>query len=960
MEQLSVDLIAVIAGIELQDKEELEVEARIWNIDAQSFHTLEASLRNSDWKVVTELTRSTSATIEEGVTARIIEWLDQKRAPLYQFKKHVWHGDDKNLSIRYSVEVELEVSVDEIPEKVKWTRIVTRERTRYARDSVAIDLTVLTYEDEHREWQVEVELLDFDQSKELFKTAIEVARIARNTEFLWTTAERNTVLKSINTLIRSTDMTQLQLPYTRPLQWSDMNWERMMVQNKYHMSGKADGERRVLWFDPHGVWLVSHTLKFNLVSREQTAYNGCLFDGEWVPSLDLFLIWDAISLPPLNVSTTWNSYDKRRKAGKQKLHHAQFNKLIVKWKKTVLCEDADQWFSTVNQILDHTAYPIDGIVLIPEKGLWSDNVTTIKWKAPSRLTADFYVDKAHKLYVWKGKLVPFAERIVANELLEKTRLPAILECAWNGTAFEAVKVRADRERPNGLKVAYDTRELLRDPILEADIRGQTLKLAFKYHNRIKRNLFDEAKSKSTLLDIGSGRGGSVNLSWSHYKHIIAVEPDASNRVELERRIGASGQQTKVTVLPVKGEATEIIRKTVFETFETGRVGVIALMLSLSFFWSDPTTLHALIETITSCTDSGSELIFLTIDGRCTAQLFHPALGGIARDKIVFANATYELKEGQVTIDHPGSIVGKQQEWLVNLAEFEALLRPFGFEYVKKSWTRAEEEKFLPHDARVYSSMYSYGRMVRRSPKYTSIVRPLEPIFSKSLERRGFRSLPVSWLDEEGNVRTEIAVGDDEWLPLTTSLASDLVRIAVIADGSCILHALLKAVYVPYQNNESAAYRISLAERVRREMARMLSPEIWAAIDDGELIKRVTEMVEPRLSKGKMFDYTLNGMKRMLNSDYWMGDETYSLLATIFNCNILFWFGTDSEIYADDWVWDTDKPVVMLVNNGHHCELIGKRREGVIQTVWSKADPFLAMVKGRFQHLPQRHALRLSI
>ena len=113
---------------------------------------------------------------------------------------------------------------------------------------------------------------------------------------------------------------------------------------------------------------------------------------------------------------------------------------------------------------------------------------------------------------------------------------SVVEYRWDiiSKKLVAMRIRNDKLYPNKIEVARDNWDMIADPIPIELMEGRTNKLLEKYHNRNKKNLFDDAytrfitingsKLRPNLLDIGSGRGGDV-LKWINFGKIVAVEPN---------------------------------------------------------------------------------------------------------------------------------------------------------------------------------------------------------------------------------------------------------------------------------------------------------------------------------------------------------------------------------------------------------------------------------------------------
>ena len=281
--------------------------------------------------------------------------------------------------------------------------------------------------------------------------------------------------------------------------------------------------------------------------------------------------------------------------------------------------------------------------------------------------------------------------------------------------FKAVKSREDKLSPNRLEVALDDWEDINRPITAADISGQTLTLTFEEAKRAKKNLLRLLPDNSVILDIGTGRGGDLNR-FPRNSVIIAVEPNAENLTELNKRIVSLRMGNRVLVLPTNGEDTATITAAVKTVSPVG-VDAVTLMLSMSFFWATSQHLDALVATIRNTLKPGGKILFVTIDGDTVAQMFEPVFSSptVWRDRINFNGGKLRLypsvqssqfKRGRpLYIQLPQTtIVGDQLEYLVFLEDFSSRL---GSNFTLTTRYRLDQ-KLLTKGARSFLDLYSAG------------------------------------------------------------------------------------------------------------------------------------------------------------------------------------------------------------------------------------------------------------
>jgi SAM-dependent methyltransferase len=382
-----------------------------------------------------------------------------------------------------------------------------------------------------------------------------------------------------------------------------------------------------------------------------------------------------------------------------------------------------------------------------------------KWKEQHDITIDFALKwtqnglELHSYDEEKKASVPFRGSAInpltpemidsTNELTRDKPSDLVVEYEWiNSTPahpkglFRPRRIRYDKSGPNRLEVALDDWEDIMNPITAEDIKGQTIKMTRSYFNRVKTDLYRTINKKfpngANILDIGSGRGGDVS-KWKMLTAkdrsgrpvpgtgiVVAVEPNESNRTELESRIRSNRMEDKVIVVPSGGQDTQIITQLVRQSVPGGKVDAVTLMLSMSFFWETDSNLDALVNTIVSNLKPGGIIVFLTIDGNVVEQIFEPALGGtfITDKRIVTADLHLHPRSTPPNgraLDFvlPDTIVGEQREYLVHLEDLSRRLSKYGIYLVESR--RAEGEKLLSKENRLYSSMFSYGYYVNEDP-----------------------------------------------------------------------------------------------------------------------------------------------------------------------------------------------------------------------------------------------------
>jgi hypothetical protein len=382
----------------------------------------------------------------------------------------------------------------------------------------------------------------------------------------------------------------------------------------------------------------------------------------------------------------------------------------------------------------------------------------VKWKTKYNLTIDFEIEwNQERLTLFSlgrdnKKIVFNGDEINRFNPIQDIEMTSRLRETTSGTIgefeydFDRKKLllrnlRPDKAKPNTIEVAKDVWVDIHNPIEEDVMIGQSMNLLRKYHNRIKTALFSTVsrdKPNLTLLDIGSGNGGDIS-KWrnSNFSRIVAVEPDTINYNELLRRIEQFSMTDKILPVNTTGQNSKLITRRVKEFIGT-RVDVISMMLSLSYFFENQSSLNDLLKTITENIASTGVIIFLTIDGNIVQNYFQPQLSNSISLKEIssdYFRMKYNDDTNPISVDVfiKNSILNNR-EWLVKLDDLMIPLNEFGF--ILNPIFRSDKEKMMSQTELLFGGMFSYGIIQPEDEVKLSVLR--------NQERRNFnsRTIPV--------------------------------------------------------------------------------------------------------------------------------------------------------------------------------------------------------------------------
>ena len=503
-------------------------------------------------------------------------------------------------------------------------------------------------------YEIEIEVIDRTAIGG-FSDAIErILRLVQDTLLIYTTEMKANLINYMNQLLGGRDIPTLDsdlLVQARNLQLRDLVWGGLVGNNQtpYTITHKTDGIRKLLVFAPSGIWLVMAPSEAALLSREEVpTLTGTVLDGELVPPSKRlagaprtrywYLIFDCLASvgdPGIQNRT----HHERMVFGQAIASRLKTDLIQVDAKTFVTLDSTQNFFSILREFFSQQpqlGYKQDGFMFTPDRAPYNPYsqrfpldrrvLTKIpdlcKWKPKEQLTIDFQIS-------WRavpptpenprGRIIELCSTVdgqpavfigtdinaFSPEQIDQTasltqNLPqgSIVEYRYDFTTQKLVpvRVRTDKVKPNRMDIARSNWDWIHDPIEASTMIGQSFELIWKYHNRIKRSLYNSilptesrpsgesrgggqrgrgrgrgrgaAPSReggvpyrvcgsnetivsrdpgpnpppltsATLLDIGSGRGGDVS-KWRRFRRIVAVEPDTDKITELMRRANLNG------------------------------------------------------------------------------------------------------------------------------------------------------------------------------------------------------------------------------------------------------------------------------------------------------------------------------------------------------------------------------------------------------------------------------------
>lgn len=795
-----------------------------------------------------------------------------------------------------------------------------------------VDLTIvdpIDFEDSKTigtDYEIEMECLDFTkEGVEQFCLLVDTLfKVIYNTNNVYTLEDRDAIYKMLE---KNFEKYRAEQIISRPidLKFHDITYENL---KNYYLTYKTDGLHKFLIFANGCTWLVFGD-EVNLVLNKDLGLKDYIFDGELI-SDTVFQAFDC--LMARGTVITSQDYIERYKqvtfiANAYKKVKSKYGSILDIVLKRVEKISKENFFSLVSDFRAkrrEIGYKEDGLIFQPG-GRYSQ--TVYKWKDPKDLTIDFRAMKGvDGIHLGMADGTNFSHEGKEFVIRDSGEIEShqIGEFEYYDGAFHLRKIRHDKLMPNKPEVVRSVWQLLMNPITEEDLTGKTLKLVFKYHNRVKSELLNNIPVGSTILDIGAGRGG--DLSKMGVSNILfAVEPNKDNLDEFKSRAAKSKDKPKeIYTLLAGGEETDKIVNEINKN-KKGKVDVITFMLSLTFFWSPSgrKMLDNLFETIELTASDTCTIIFMTADGDKFKELFKTK--GKHLEYPGSTTVDYDEKREEVKIHIPDSIVENQTEYLFNYNIFNKRLEELGFRSVTSFF--ADKEELLTKEQLEFSSLYRCG-IFKRTAK-------------SQLSRRDSKEKVLSMIKPW---TTEVL----KW----PSLKSDYVRIGCIPEGSCFIHAVLSAIYKPYQENNQRKEREEMAALLRRDLAKYLTLESkrikgacnWEVVRDGIYPRgAMTNMMLEEKDNRFLFNQAIE----TLNSTEWLEEDTVALVCEVLGIDVYIVQVTKNNVYPyKTFAHKESKKKIIINYTGEHYETVGQIEGENVKTVFENIDEVIIFLNSQ--------------
>lgn len=909
--------------------------------------------------------------------------LDDETYNSYRTKENVANYDDFDRNIRISVSKEENIST---PPNVSFDENEYRLKERYSFDEVReenmfygirIDLTIVSQKFKGKEntfYEIEFERInasykDFSEKLNKFYYLIEgysslnIGKVDIS-ELILNTTEKLNIINQYNNFLKLKPKVYGNLGIYRNEAYNIK--KKNLLSNDvldFAVTTKLDGVRTFLFLYNKNAYLVNAPFNIIRIANNLDYKGTILYDGELLDNGDYY-IFDIVK----DDKDTQEQNLKERLKNISTNYKLNFIKLI---KKKFYFDD---FYKSTNDALDENKefnkknIGTDGIIIqsieVPYK-----NEETYKWKDENNLTIDFLVKKtnndnynlltrnknkeyvifrgnSNKLYL---KNVNFPE----GKFLDQEIDGKILEFKWQKDNFVPYRIRNDRPFPNDEHVAFDIWNDIHNPITEETIRGKDLVIMRALHNKIKEGLLEKyvnalkkENKETSLLDIGSGRGGDLQKWKDLGLKVYAVEPNRDNYEELLKR----NKKTNVPLQLIKNNIEDLNRNI--------NVNLIASFFSATFLQKVDTVFEKFVKVVDNCLNTGGYFIGTVMDSERVKKL----LG--SKDKYENEAFTISRNKNKISVNFKNdktSMIKDVEEYLFNFQLLVEKFKEIGIEIVvdKSIYKGKIVSKKIKFDENIYrDENFVISKMMTEDRVQIQILNENDAL--KNLEALGIKI--VDYSETKGFACEEKYLNcfidkNIEFLPKDSKEFSSLNRVFVFKrkssklsstdfkfgkfkstklDNPTLLDAILRGTdmkkYMESQNKKA------FVDKCRGIISRNLNMESLKYLGDGYLYKNLyKKYFDLYLDEEKSNKELLNNFRNLIETSSLFDNlEIIQLISNSFNVNILFVSSESRDLYlpnAEKYISPSEKckllyqdsrpSIILLKNNEEDYEILSQ-------------------------------------
>jgi hypothetical protein len=611
---------------------------------------------------------------------------------------------------------------------------------------------------------------------------------------------------------------------------------------------------------------------------------------------------------------------------------------------------------------------VDGLIFQPKK--WYKNNYTYKWKDEKNLTIDFiyspidtpqveqeFSNKKFFLLMMGSKMGKIVFRgsnkysipgytMLDSELFDGVDVSnKIIESYWDSKLklFIPRRIRYDKNQPNFQSTVLDVWDDITSPISEDTIKGTTLQLVRKFHNSKKLAMLKPFKEGSTIIDMGSGRGGDLQ-KWEKVKmkRVYVIEPNPVNLKELLRRKAEMELNVDVKVLNKGIEDTPTILKDLKKNKDYYTFDGIVSFSSLTYLPKDKDLYANLLKTI-NLIPKGKKFTGNVMEGERVRALLEKTrleLNLEEDDVVEYITDSFTIRqvtefdddvignEIEININDSDSMVKTQTEWLFYFEPFRKSMEGMGFRLITSSYLdHGDIYNALPKDSKAFSRLYRTFTFQRD--------------FGNDIEEE--------FIEDE-----EEEFIEDEEIKLSKFINENLYYTVVQKDSCNFMHAVLRAISPEYFKLDKIG-RFDYVSKIRKTISQKLTMKMFKSLHGGELAKC---LLEPYLKKNS-YEESLNiafsqFQSKLADTEEWIGDNFLLELTSMFleiDIYILSLLDNEEDLSISkkfskicDSLYINEKSVILVTFDDKYYDIVGRKYRSNISYIYNNSSVFIKSIR----------------
>lgn len=416
---------------------------------------------------------------------------------------------------------------------------------------------------------------------------------------------------------------------------------------------------------------------------------------------------------------------------------------------------------------------------------------------------------------------------------------------------------------------------------------------------------------------------------------VSTAPDApttgvtsSKALNYGKKPMRGGKLVSDTIItPINAKAEDL--KDLIPKISKGKVSCVTMFNSLTFIYENKQRIGALLQTISTLLKEGGYFYIIALDGEALLNSMQrppndPTDNGsynTIKTKNIEISKVPHPSCRKVWIKISEGIVRGQYEYLINLREFVHLMDLSGFKLLEERYL--DEEPLLSDESFWFSSMFKLLKFrFSLNPAKRELENFLKPLIEKM--EADYVIIPREPDDMPEIIRSTY---------MTSRGVSKLLRYGNPQDGSCYIHAILRAFFAPYKKM-TVASRSTFIIQLRKEMSQNYTEAIHNAIGDGYF--RTSEVPA----------YRYENMKASIaDPGFWIPQVLMEFIGDQLQTNVYILKGVDAEPYIFGDTASHVKPgrknVVVYWINDNHYETVGQSESGnTVRTLFPDNHPLI--------------------